>query len=300
MDLEILCPTAEFVVVEDKKSTPHVDDDDGYNIMDNGSSANYHVEVEVVHSPSSSLAKSPAGAGPTSTTKGCGLKKWRRMKRDFVKDPSPANAVDTSKMLKRGLSSSSANKPLPEIENEINQKTESLVGQVTNGNGFMMQSPCLDVTDSHLNLSSKTKSLTKVRIDLPAVLGYVHQKSQMRLGKKHRGERVKIDKQNYHHSTLESDSNFVFMETLFSLTSIGKQNGEDVPTAYRKENSFEIEPPNLAADEEKSGNCRPSPYQDPLVHSILALQSVQEALENGASYHSDNPFSCFVNVFLLS
>ncbi|XWS09563.1 hypothetical protein CRYUN_Cryun39dG0000900 [Craigia yunnanensis] len=155
------------------------------------------------------------------------------------------------------------------------------------------------------NLSGKTVGNSSQRIQ--------QGKGRVESSKKPRGERVKIEKENSY-SSMESDSrssNFLFMQGRFSVTSNGKQSGnsmnyngensdeahededqisEEVQTAYRKENSGEIEelsPDDLAADlsweakKEKSENHRPSPDQDPLLESILALQSVQEALENG-------------------
>ncbi|XWS27664.1 hypothetical protein CRYUN_Cryun25bG0000900 [Craigia yunnanensis] len=352
---------------------------DGYKIKDNGSFANDNKTrrlvtdervdsdaltahnqvkgaVEVVqpmHSPPLA-AKSPGGTSPP-TTKGYGLKKWKRIKRDFVKDPTAA--MDGSKILKRGLSgSANPTKPQHMTSPEIKQKSVSPVGPINMlkkasvAHGFMMHSPSIDsrfavgsafsaATDSEnsqdrSSKSSTEASLPKVRYDLPAVLGYVHEKNQMKnlsgksvgnssqrvqqgkgrveSSKKPRGERVKIEKENSH-SSMESDSrssNFVFLQGPFSVISNGKQSGksmncdwensdedhegehqikEEVQTAYRKENSIEIEelsPDDLAADlsweakEEKSENHRPSPDQDPLVESILALQFVQEAFQN--------------------
>ncbi|XWS11451.1 hypothetical protein CRYUN_Cryun38cG0084000 [Craigia yunnanensis] len=388
MDLESECSAVEFV--EDNEATqhniPHLDDNqikdnhvDDYKSKDNGSRANdnqtqwlstyqsvdsdaltadKHVKAaaeiaQPMHSPPLA-AKSPGGPSP-SITKGYGLKKWRRIKRDFVKDPTAT--MDSSKILKRGLpGSANPTKPQHMASPEIKQNSEPPVGPVNMlkntsvAHGFTMRSPISDsriavgvaisaATDSEnsedrSSKSSTAASMPKVRYDLSAVLGYVHEKNQMKnlsgktLGnssqrvqqgkgraessKKPRGERVKIDKENSH-SSMESDSrssNFVFMQGPFSVTSNGKQSGnslnyngensdeahegedqisEEVQTAYRKENSDEIEelsPDDLAADlsweakEEKSENHRPSPDQDPLLESILALQSVQEALEN--------------------
>ncbi|XWS51651.1 hypothetical protein CRYUN_Cryun11dG0001800 [Craigia yunnanensis] len=377
MDLDSESSSLEFV--EDNEATiPHVDDNmikdnhvDGYNIKDNGSFANYNETtdesvdsdtlttdnvndvVEILQPmPSPPLAaKSPGDPSPP-TTKGYGLKKWRRIKRDFVK--APTATMDSSKILKRGLSrSANPTKHQHMTSPEIKQNSEGPVGpanvlkNASVAHGFM-RSPSLDprfavgaafaaATDSENSEDRSSKSSTaasvpKVRYDLPAVLGYVHEKNQMKNSsgkslsnssqrveqgrvennKKPRGERVKIEKENSH-SSMESDSrssNFVFLQGPFRVTSNGKQSGksmnydgensdeahegehqisEEVQTAYRKENAGEIEelsPDDLAADlsweakEEKSENIRPSPHQDPLVESILALQSVQEALEN--------------------
>ncbi|XP_021288538.1 WPP domain-interacting protein 2-like [Herrania umbratica] len=383
MDLESECSALEFV--EDNEVTqhtvPHVDDNnhvDIYKVKDNGLCANddetqrlatdqsIHsnaltadnrvkgtVElVQPMHSPPLT-AKSSDRPSPPST-KGYGLKKWRRIKRDFVKDATAT--ADSSKILKRGLSSSAnPTKPRHMASPEIKQNSEDLVGSVNMlknasvAHGPMMPSPSSDsrfavgaaiaaATDSdnsedRSSKSSTAASVPKVRYDLPAVLGYMNEKNQMKnlsgksvgnssqrvqqgngrveSSKKPRGERVKIEKENSH-SSMESDSrssNFVFMQGPFSVTSNGKQGGkpmnfdgensdeahegeqmvgEEVQTAFRKENSGEIEELSLddfAADlsweakEEKSENNQPSTDQDPLVESIFALQSVQEALE---------------------
>ncbi|XVF76937.1 hypothetical protein PTKIN_Ptkin14bG0000300 [Pterospermum kingtungense] len=388
MNLESECSALEFV--EDNEGTqhtvPHVGDNrikdnhvDDYNNKDNGSCSNdnttwrlstdqtvnsdaltadNHVKgaikiMQPMHSPPSA-AKSPGEPSPSST-KGYGLKKWRRIKRDFVKDP-PAT-MDTGKILKRGLSgSSNPTKPQHIALSEIMQNNEPLVGPVNMlkntsvTHGFLVHSPSSDsrlavgsafaaATDSEnsedrSSKSSTAASMPKARYNLPAVLGYMHEKNQMKTltgktggnssqrvqqgkghvesSKKPRGEKVKIEKENSH-SSMESDSrssNFFFMQGPFSVTSNGKQSGnsmnydaensdethegqdqssEEVQTAYGKEKSGEVEnfpPNNLAADlsweakEEKGENHRHSPDQDPLVESILALQSVQEALQN--------------------
>ncbi|XP_022752960.1 WPP domain-interacting protein 2-like [Durio zibethinus] len=382
------CSELEFVKYNEatQHTLPHVDNNmikdnhiHVYNIKDDGSFANdnetrmlatdervgsnaltadYHVKgtVEVVqpmHSPP--LASKSSGGPSPSTTKGYGLKKWRRIKRDFVKDPTAT--TDSSKILKRGLSgSANPTKPQHMTSPEIKQNSESPVGPVNMlknasvAHGFMMPSPHLDSrlavgaafaaathsenSEDPSSKSSTAASVPKVRYDLPAVSGYVHQKNLMKnlsgrsvgnssqrvqqgkgcggSSKKPSGERGKIKKEKSH-SSMESDSrsfNFVFVRDPFSVTSNGKQSGksmncegensdeahegehqisEEDQTAYRKENSGEIEelPPDyLAADlswetkVEKSENHRPSPDQDPLLESILALQSVQEAFEN--------------------
>ncbi|KAA8523487.1 hypothetical protein F0562_009910 [Nyssa sinensis] len=181
--------------------------------------------------------------------------------------------------------------------------------------------------------SSTAASAPHLTYEIPAVVGYAHEKNRMKnpggknLGnlvtrgqqgksrtetsKKPRGERVKIEKENSH-SSMESDSrssNFVSMQGTNSVTSNGiqsersmnydgensdeVQDGEqqfskEIRTGFGKENVGEFEdlsPEDLAADlswevkEEKSDNHRSSADWDPLVESILTLQSTQEALE---------------------
>lgn len=310
--------------------------------------------VEPLDSPSTVPTKSPGlSGGSNPTTKGYGLKKWRRIRRDFVKDSSVS--VDSSKMLKRGLSGS-LNPAKPPYLSEIKQNSEGSVGSAnilvknsgvndhlaahasSSDSRFAVGSTFTAGTDSENSEDRSSKSSTaasapKARHDMNAVLGHARDKNRMKnlsgkssgnsiqrvqqgkprteTSKKPRGERVKIEKENSH-SSMESDSrssNFVFMQGNFSANSNGKQSGtltnydgensdeaqagekqfgEELQTGYSKETVGEVEDlslDDLAADlpwevkEEKGETDQPLIDQDPLVDSILALQSVQEALE---------------------
>ncbi|WKA12779.1 hypothetical protein VitviT2T_030134 [Vitis vinifera] len=310
--------------------------------------------VEPLDSPSTVPTKSPGlFGGSNPTTKGYGLKKWRRIRRDFVKDSSVS--VDSSKMLKRGLSGS-LNPAKPPYLSEIKQNSEGSVGSAnilvknsgvndhlaahasSSDSRFAVGSTFTAGTDSENSEDRSSKSSTaasapKARHDMNAVLGHARDKNRMKnlsgkssgnsiqrvqqgkprteTSKKPRGERVKIEKENSH-SSMESDSrssNFVFMQGNFSANSNGKQSGtltnydgensdeaqagekqfgEELQTGYSKETVGEVEDlslDDLAADlpwevkEEKGETDQPLIDQDPLVDSILALQSVQEALE---------------------
>ncbi|XP_039002521.1 WPP domain-interacting protein 2-like [Hibiscus syriacus] len=310
--------------------------------------------VQPMHSPLAAV-KSPGGSS-TPSTKGFGLKKWRRIKRDFFKNATVT--MESGKMLKRCLTGSTnldPSKPQHKASPEIKQNSGTPTGPMnmlknaSDSPGFMMHCPDSDsifavgaafasATDSEnsedrSSKSSTATSMPKVRYDLPSVLGYIHEKHQMEnlsgntmgnssqgvqqgkgrseSSKKARGVRVKIEKENSH-SSMESDSrssNFIFTQGPVSMTSNGKQWGnsmnydgensdeahedehqisEEVQTAYRKGNSGDIEElsSDLAAGlswedkDEKIEDHQPSPDQDPLVQSILALRSVQEALEN--------------------
>ena len=138
-------------------------------------------------------------------------------------------------------------------------------------------------------------------------------KSRAESSKKPRGEKVKIEKENSH-SSMESDSrssNFVFMQGTSAMTSNGRQSGrsmnydgensddahasdqqfsEEVQTGYAEENvgvGEDLSQDDLAADlswdakDEKNEDHQPSTVRDPLVESLLTLQSVQDALEKG-------------------
>lgn len=309
---------------------------------------------EPLDSPSTVPTKSSGlSGGSNPTTKGYGLKKWRRIRRDFVKDSSVS--VDSSKMLKRGLSGS-LNPAKPPHLSETKQNSEGSIGSAnilvknsgvndylaahasSSDSRFAVGSTFTAGTDSENSEDRSSKSSTaasapKARHDMNAVLGHARDKNRMKnlsgkssgnsiqrvqqgkprteTSKKPRGERVKIEKENSH-SSMESDSrssNFVFMQGNFSANSNGKQSGtltnydgensdeaqagekqfgEELQTGYSKETVGEVEDlslDDLAADlpwevkEEKGETDQPLIDQDSLVDSILALQSVQEALE---------------------
>ncbi|KDP36312.1 hypothetical protein JCGZ_09527 [Jatropha curcas] len=298
-----------------------------------------------------SRANSPVVGSP-SITKGYGLRKWRRIKRDVIKDGS--TTADISKVLKRGLSiSGNPNKPTNLMPAEIKQNSDGSSGSANmlrNAgvlDGLAAHASSLETrfavssafplgTDSENSEDRSSKSSTaasvpRLRYDLPTVSGYVREKNKIKnlsgknvvgsstqrvqqgkgrveSSKKPRGERVKIEKENSH-SSMESDSrssNFVFAQGICSVTSNGNQSersmnydgensddahggeqqfSEEVQTGYRQGN-LEVEEDDLAADsawedkEGKSKNHRPSIDQDPLVESLITLQSVQESLEN--------------------
>lgn len=180
--------------------------------------------------------------------------------------------------------------------------------------------------------SSTAASAPKGRYDLPGVVSQARERNRVKSAgvkswgnsaqcaqpgrgrsessKKHRGDKVKIEKENSH-SSMESDSrssNFVFMQTA-PLSSNGKQRrrsmsqegensdeaqaseqqfSEEVQTGYRQENAGEVEDfslDNLVADlswegkgdkKKKHGSFAD---MDPLAESMLNFQTVQEALQ---------------------
>ncbi|KAK9941081.1 hypothetical protein M0R45_017709 [Rubus argutus] len=180
--------------------------------------------------------------------------------------------------------------------------------------------------------SSTAASAPKGRYDLPGLVSQARERNRVKNGsakswgnsaqcaqpgrgrsessKKHRGDKVKIEKENSH-SSMESDSrssNFVFMQAA-PLSSKGKQSrrsmsqegensdeaqaseqqfSEEVQTGYRQENAGEVEDfslDNLVADlswegkgdkKKKHGSFAD---MDPLAESMLNFQTVQEALQ---------------------
>lgn len=149
---------------------------------------------KVGNSVSSQLltAKSPGGGSP-SAAKGFGLRKWRRIKRDVVKD-AYANA-DISKALKRvlpGSMSSSKSANLTPVD--IKPSREGSVGSVNTvktavaADGFVTQASSLEarlgsrlaftsgaeseISDGQCRKSSTAANAPETRYDLPAVVGY--------------------------------------------------------------------------------------------------------------------------------
>ncbi|KAJ9187133.1 hypothetical protein P3X46_002625 [Hevea brasiliensis] len=293
-------------------------------------------------------AKSPIMGSPTMT-KGYGLRKWRRLKREVVKD---ANAsADNSKVLKRGLSSSGTKLTnlLPAVIKQNSEGSTGSANVLRNAgviDGLATRGPCLESSfavgsafvlgidsensEDRSSKSSTAASAPRLRYDLPAVLGYMRERNRINLSrksvassiqqvslgkvraessKKPRGDKVKIEKENSH-SSMESDSrsaNFVFMQGVCSVTSNGNQSenydgensddghageqqfSEEVQTVYGQENVGEVKnasQDDLAADaswedkEEKSENHQPTTDHDPLVESLIILQTVQEVLES--------------------
>lgn len=320
------------------------------DVLSPGGKENDAQIFEPLDSPPTVPNKSPGlSGGSNSTTKGYGLRKWRRIRRDFVKDPSVS--VDSGKMLKRGLSGSS-NQAKPPNEGSIGSANILVKNSGVNDNlvahGSSQDSryavgsafTATAGTDSENSEDRSSKSSTaasapKARHDINAAMGHARDKNRTKnlsgkssgtsiqrvqqgkpraeTTKKPRGERVKIEKENSH-SSMESDSrssNFIFTQGNFSATSNGKQSGtsanydgensdeaqadekqfaEELRTGFNKENVDEVEDlsqDDLAAvsswevKEEKGETDRPLTDQDPLVDSILALQSIQEALEKG-------------------
>ncbi|KAF5732468.1 WPP domain-interacting protein 1-like [Tripterygium wilfordii] len=300
--------------------------------------------VENAISSPRSGSNSLGGTSP-ATTKGYGLKKWRRIRRDVVKDANGAS-MDSSKALKRGLPGfGNSSEPLNITSVDIKQNSEGsvrLTNMLTNvsvHDGFVIHGSSMDSrlalgsafaagTDSENSEDRSSKSSTAAsaprgRYELPAMLGFAREKNKIKnvsgkgsgtspqrgqqgkgrveSSKKHRGERIKIEKQNSH-SSMESDSrssNFVFMLGAFSVTSNGTQSrsmncdGENSDEANASEPLFSEKvqtsynsPDDVATGSswadmgEEGENHQPATDQDPLVESVLGLQSVQEALEN--------------------
>ncbi|XP_016444532.2 WPP domain-interacting protein 2-like [Nicotiana tabacum] len=197
----------------------------------------------------------------TPTSKGFGLKKWKRIKRGAHKDHGDSSSINSDKLLKRGLANSVANsaKPVHFSAGSIQRSDGSVSstnavfkspGVLVDGFGVIGDLTFNAMSESENSEDRSSKSSTaasapKARYEAPVVLGYssdVHQlrslsgknlgtsaqqahqgKGRAETSKKPRGQRVKIEKENSH-SSMESDSqssNFLFMQGSDYVTSNG-------------------------------------------------------------------------------
>ncbi|KAI4366229.1 hypothetical protein MLD38_022129 [Melastoma candidum] len=202
-------------------------------------------------------------------TKGYGLKKWRRIRRDVVKEVHMS--LDASKVLKRGFygAMNGAKPSLAPLEvgndNEASVGSMSSVRDLSNVGVDVFASPFgLDInfaaeadSDNSKDESSKLStaaSAPKTRHVSPAALGYARDrirvknlsgkgvgqsgKAHVESSKKQREERVKIQKENSH-SSVEShlrSSNAFFMQGAFSTAGNGMRSGKST-TYYHSGNS---------------------------------------------------------------
>nr|KYP59886.1 WPP domain-interacting protein 1 [Cajanus cajan] len=228
-------------------------------------------------------------------TKGFGLRKWKRIRRNVVKDPN--SSVDSGKALKRGLSGNanlSENQPFLRDVKERSDGSSNMFGNVVFSDGNVIHGSSSDSryahgsgfvvgTDSENSEDRSSKSSTaasepnlsleksRSRNVNSKHLANSAQRVQQGKGrtesskKPGEGGRVKIEKENSF-SSLESDSRSSnFRQGVFTVTSNGKHSGR--PNVYDGINS------------EKSVNNQSSAIEDPLIESISSLQAVQEALQ---------------------
>lgn len=200
--------------------------------------------------------------------KGFGLKKWKRIRRDVVKDPN--SSVDSGKVLKRGLSGNanlSENQPFQRDVKERSDGSSNMFGNVVFTDGNMIHGSSSDSryaigsgfvvgTDSENSEDRSSKSSTaasepklrheKSRSKNVNSKHVVNSAQRVQLGKGQtesskkaggRGGKVKIEKENSF-SSLESDSRSSnFKQGVFTVTSNGKHSGR--PNVYDGVNSGE-------------------------------------------------------------
>ncbi|CAI9760347.1 unnamed protein product [Fraxinus pennsylvanica] len=246
--------------------------------------------------------------------KGNGLRKWRRIKRDTNKGGD--NIFETGKILIESLSNPGPNSSKRmQFSEEMKQKNEGSVSSTNaverNLNGFVIlddsglvigptlftgmdsensgdlssKSSTAASAPNSRNQMSKVAGLPQDKIRMKSLSGKnlsnSVQREQQRKGhidtsKKARGNRAKIKKENAR-SSVESDSrssNFAFIQGRYSVMSNGMQNGSSIN--YDGQNGDDL---SFVVKEERRENPDSAADHDPLVESIIALQSAQEALE---------------------
>ncbi|ESQ54633.1 hypothetical protein EUTSA_v10024990mg [Eutrema salsugineum] len=271
--------------------------DDGRS-LDNGSFSDESVKLVTASTATTSenetsveLAKpvnfdSPGGAySPVS--KGRGLRKWRRLRRDLVKDTS-AN-MENSKVLKRGLSGSahSHGKQMQFQSPEAEQDSQGSVGSVNMlrnvvdgfeilrtgydsrfmaGVGFSAGMDLEKDDDRSSKSSTAARAPKVIRYEKPMISSGQRGKIRVENSKKHRGDSVEIEKENSH-SSLESDS-----RKPSGIMDYNGKNGDeaDINGETSKRNDY------AGGEGEDS---RFSEELDPLVDTSYGFLSLQEALE---------------------
>ncbi|CAK9157819.1 unnamed protein product [Ilex paraguariensis] len=246
-----------------------VDDD---KLVENAKGKGIEV-TELVNSP-------PTIASPLGTAmKGYGLKKWRRIRREVNTDGSIN--VDSSKILKRGLSNTAAKSiKISHFSADVKQKSAGSISS-TNAmvrspgavvDGFIMigdpgsaVGPTFNAredsesSEDRSSRSSTAASAPKMRCEKPAgardknrrslsgknmansVQRSQQGKGQIETSKKPRGELIKIEKENSH-SSMESDSRSSNFVFMQGTDSVTSNGRQSgMPMNYDGENSDEAQ-----------------------------------------------------------
>ncbi|KAK7259861.1 hypothetical protein RIF29_25476 [Crotalaria pallida] len=201
-------------------------------------------------------------------TKGVGLKKWKRIRRNVVKDPN--SSADSGKILKRGLSGSANLNENQPFQRDVKEKGEegssNLFGNVEFSDGYAIRGSSSDSryavgsgfavgTDSEISEDRSSKSSTaasqpRLRFEKShsknasskntanSAQRVQQGKGKIESSKKPGGSgRVKIEKENSL-SSLESDSRSSnFKQGVFAVNSNGNHRGRS--NVYDGDNSGE-------------------------------------------------------------
>lgn len=291
--------------------------------LDNGSCSDESVKL-VSTSKSVQLSKpmnfdSPGGGAYSPVSKGQGLRKWRRIRRDPVKETS-AN-MENSKVLKRGLPGfvDSHGKQMQFQSPEVEQESQGSVGSVnmmkSTGDGFDILGSSaydsrfvagigfsagmdLEKDDDRSSKSSTAARAPKViRYENPMISSGQRGKSRVENSKKHRGERVDIDKENSY-SSLESDSR---KQSGRIMDYNNGENGEEAD--MNGETSMRKDDAGGEGEDSINTNNRYSEEMDPLTEAINGFLALQDALEIGSNlnlhyfYCCSIPISCYEPAF---
>lgn len=263
------------------------DDDDNGRSLDQGSFSDDSVKLVSTRSGGENETSVEVGKalnfGSHSPvlSKGRGLRKWRRIRRDLVKDTS--GDMENSKVLKRGLSGSAAhshgNKQMLFQSPEFEQESQGSVGSVN-----MLKSGGFDDARfmAGIGFSAGVVGLGKdddrsSKSSTPMIISSGGQRGKDRVenSKKHRGESV--EKENSH-SSLESDSRkpsgSMMMNHKGMIGDEADMNGETSKRNDDAEGEGE-------GEESINNNNGFSEEQDPLTEAIDGFLTLQEALEKG-------------------
>ncbi|OAY63255.1 WPP domain-interacting protein 1 [Ananas comosus] len=250
MDLEEESSKSRFNEVGDEKEV------DALGRM--GSEERSPIDFPPCESPLVSIASFKAGA-----TKGYGLKRWRRMRRDSSKSRSVRD--DSYKINKRRSA----------VEGESSVESR-IVGGVFNprlGLGFLIPPTGGDSENSEDRSSKSSTAASAPSIKMKS-RGWID------IIRESKGAQAKIEKENTY-SSVESElgsSAAAFMRWS-SVFSNGKHSGRssDVRSAYYRATNGRGR---IEENAEKSKNGWLQSDIDPVLDSIVLLQTAQEALES--------------------
>ncbi|CAJ2638607.1 unnamed protein product [Trifolium pratense] len=253
--------------------------------------------------------------------KGVGLKKWKRIKRNVVRDHN-SSADDSSKVLKRGLSGS-GNANLSENMRGVKEKNDgssNAFGNVVFSDGHMIRGSSSDSryavgsgfvvgTDSENSEDRSSKSSTaasepKVRHEksrgsrnsnsknlVNSALKVQQGKGQIESSTKHGGGgRVIIEKENSI-SSLESDSRSNYKQGVSAVTSNGKHSGN--PHIYDGGNDGEAHTNEHFSEGDEGGYGNENGEDEDLLPensaANLSWDAPEEKSENNQSTSSEDP-----------
>lgn len=254
-------------------------------------------------------------------SKGVGLKKWKRIRRNVVRDHN-SSADESGKVLKRGLSGS-GNANLSENLRGVKEKNDgssSAFGNVVFSDGHAIRGSSTDSryavgsgfvvgTDSENSEDRSSKSSTaasepKVRHEKGRGSRNTNSKNLVNLGQKVQqgkgwiessakpggGGRVKFEKENSI-SSLDSDSRSNYRQGVFStVTSNGKHSGN--PHVYDGGNDGEAHTNEHFTKEDEAGYGNENGEDEDLQENSAANQSwdaPEEKSENNQSTSAEDP-----------
>ncbi|XP_010438753.1 PREDICTED: WPP domain-interacting protein 1-like [Camelina sativa] len=292
------------------------DDDDDGRSLDNGSFSDESVKLVSTSStcveigtdnnnkPMDDFDSPGAGAvGGSSSpvSKGRGLRKWRRIRRDLVvvKDTSANTEKNSSKVLKKRVSGAahSHGKQIMFQSSQVEQESQGSVGSVnmlkSTGDGFDLLgstgydsrfvagtgfSAGIDLEKDDDRSSSKSSTAARapkfIRYEKPMISSGQRGNSRVENSKKHRGDKgLDIDKDNSY-SSLESDSRKQSGRMMdFNSGENGDEADMNGETSMRKDDA------GGEGEESVNTNNRYSEELDPLTEAIDGFLALRDALE---------------------